>query len=170
MDVNYWHRVAGPTLHRELIAASAVLDRPKRPILAVVAGDDLFSDVKHIDQMIDMVDEMVVAGKLGLAFLAALGHKTGMAKVDKTHIPMAKNLLAKAQMMGVSVTLPVDYVMGDIAVDANGIIESSTAKEGGDEEEDDEDDDGGADDVEDKDAEDEAVDEAAGFDYDGEVG
>ena len=53
------NRVAGPNLHRELVASSVLLERPKRPILAVVAGDDLFADVKHIDRMIDLVDELV---------------------------------------------------------------------------------------------------------------
>ena len=164
------NRVAGPNLHRELVASSVLLERPKRPILAVVAGDDLFADVKHIDRMIDLVDELVIAGKLGLAFLAALGHKTGATKQDKTYLPMAKNLLAKAQMMGVSVTLPVDYVMGDIVVDANGVVDEGAAKKVDEDEEDEEGGDEGAEGNDEDAEEEEAADESAGFDYDGEVG
>jgi len=158
------NRVAGPNLHRELVTASVMLDRPKRPMLAVVAGDDLLAEVKHIDRMIDVVDEIVVAGKLGLAFLAALGHKTGAAKLDKAYIPMAKSLLAKAQMMGVSMTLPVDFVMGDILVGADGVVETKTSDVDEDE---DEDEDGGEDGDEEK--EEEPVEESAGYDYDGET-
>jgi phosphoglycerate kinase len=154
-------RVAGPWLHRELISASVVLDRPKRPMVAIVAGDDLLEEVKHLDRMIDVADEVVVAGRIGLIFLAALGHKTGALKPDPAHLPMARALLAKAQMLGVPVTLPVDYVMGDVLVDENGRSASSSSRL--------EDPDLDSHAEEDRDPDEDPIDESAGFDYDGEV-
>jgi len=152
-------RVAGPSLRRELVSASVLLERPKRPMAAIVAGDNLLDEVKHIDRMLDMVDELVVAGKIGLVFLAALGHKTGALKPDAAHLPMARALLAKAQMLGVPVTLPVDYVMGDVLVDKHGNGNGPIAPMA-EEAEDGNDDDRDPDDP---------LDESAGFDYDGET-
>jgi len=146
------HRVMGPTLRREVASTSVLLSRPKRPMLAIVAGDDLLEEVKHIDRMIDIADDIVIAGRIGLVFLAALGHKTGAVKHDPAHVPMARALLTKAQMMGVAVTLPVDFVMGDILVDAH-----SGAPEELDPESPAEDD------------LDEETEVGAGFDYDGET-
>jgi 3-phosphoglycerate kinase len=153
-------RVAGPSLRRELVSASVLLDRPKRPMAAIVAGEDLLEEVKHIDRMIDVVDELIIAGRIGLVFLAALGHKTGALKPDPAHLPMARALLAKAQVLGVPVTLPVDYVMGDVFVDELGNGSGPVVPIG--EELDDAND-------EDADPDEGPVDESAGFDYDGEV-
>jgi 3-phosphoglycerate kinase len=147
-------RVTGPNLHREIITVDVLASRPKHPILAIVAGDDLMEEVKHIDRMIDMVDELVIAGNIGLVFLAALGHKTGAMQHDPAYMPMARALLSKAQMMGVPVTLPVDFVMGDVYVDANSGATMATSFGG---------------DGEDEDDEDEPPLESNGFDYDGET-
>mmetsp|Transcript_26024 Transcript_26024/g.33826 ORF Transcript_26024/g.33826 Transcript_26024/m.33826 type:complete len:1676 (+) Transcript_26024:31-5058(+) len=150
-------RVAGPTLHREIMTVQVLESRPKRPVLAIVGGDDLMNEVKHIDRMIDMVDELVIAGQIGLVFLAALGHKTGAMIHDPAYMPMARALLSKAQMMGVPVTLPVDFVMGDIYVDGNSFL-GGAGKNGGSFGEYDE-----------NDEDDEPPLESNGFDYDGET-
>jgi len=141
-------RLVGPSLRREIISASVLLTRPKRPFVAIVAGDELLDEVKHIDRMIDVVDELVIAGKIALVFLAALGHKTGAVKFDPSYEPMAKALLSKAQTMGVPVTLPVDFVMGDVFVDA--MSEGPKPDD-------------------DQDPDEEPPDESNGFDYDGET-
>jgi hypothetical protein len=150
-------RVAGPNLHREIVTVHMMTSRPKKPMLAIVGGDDLLAEVKHIDRMIDIADELVIAGGISLVFLAALGHKTGAVKHDPAYIPMARALLSKAQMMGVPVTLPVDFVMGDLPIDANTVprVKGASNGVGGDAEEDDH--------------EDEPPLESNGFDYDGEV-
>jgi 3-phosphoglycerate kinase len=126
-------------------------------MLAIVAGDDMLEEVKYIDRMIDIADEVAVAGKIGLVFLAALGHKTGAVVHDPAYLPMARALLAKAQMVGVPITLPVDFVMGNVLVDASSakkrlrVSDEVIAGDGR------------------GDAEEEHADESAGFDYDGEV-
>ena len=149
-------RVAGPGLHKEVVSSSVLLNRPRRPLLAVVCGDDLLEEVKHIDRMIDLADDVVIAGRIGLVFLAALGHKTGALKHDPAQLPMARALLAKAQMLGVPVTLPVDFVMGDVLVDAFDQPAGSESMHG------DEEATGGSED-------DEPPEVGAGFDYDGET-
>lgn len=149
-------RVAGPGLHKEVVSSSVLLNRPRRPLLAVVCGDDLLEEVKHIDRMIDLADDVVISGRIGLVFLAALGHKTGALKHDPAQLPMARALLAKAQMLGVPVTLPVDFVMGDVLVDAFDQPAGSESMHG------DEEATGGSED-------DEPPEVGAGFDYDGET-
>lgn len=88
-------RIAGPTLHKELVNASVLLAQPKRPMLAIVGGVTLAEEVKYIDRLLDIVDEIMFAGPIALAFLAALGHETGATLIEPALIPMARKLLSK---------------------------------------------------------------------------
>ena len=131
-------------------------------MLAIVGGASLPDEGKFIDKRLDIVDEIMFAGGISLGCLAALGHKTGATLMEPCVIPMARKLLSKAQMLGVTVHLPVDFLMGDILVNADGVVESSRppGEDDGEEEEEEE---------EEPEENDEEIDEAAGFDYEGEV-
>ncbi len=97
---------AGPLLKAELDALDKALSNPERPMLAVVGGAKVSSKLQVLEALADKVDRLIVGGGIANTFLAAAGKPIGKSLVEQDMIPMAKALMAKAD-----IPLPVDVVV-----------------------------------------------------------
>ena len=96
---------AGPLLEAELDALEKALDKPRRPLLAIVGGAKVSSKLSVLDRLSEIADQIIVGGGIANTFLAAAGHPIGKSLVERDLIPEAKRVAAK-----VHVPLPVDVV------------------------------------------------------------
>ncbi len=111
---------AGRLLEQEVTTLTAILERPARPLVAVVGGAKVADKIAVIDRFLDIADVVIIGGAMCFPFLCAQGHAVGDSLCDDEDTEHARRALAKATHPGrASVELPSDLVIGDrLAEDA----------------------------------------------------
>jgi phosphoglycerate kinase len=102
---------AGPLLMNELIALETALEKPKRPLIAIVAGSKVSSKLTVLESLMSKVDKLIVGGGIANTFLAAAGHSVGKSLVEAEMIGIAKGLLDRSANSKVTIPLPTDVVV-----------------------------------------------------------
>ena len=114
-------RAAGLLMKKELEAFAHVLDHPKRPLLAILGGAKVADKILLIENLIDKANAIVIGGGMAYTFLKVLdGMAIGASLFDEKGAGLVKNAMDKAKSRGVSIHLPVDFLIADkFAADAN---------------------------------------------------
>lgn len=99
---------AGPLLAAELEALGKALDKPARPMAAIVAGSKVSTKLDVLNSLATICDQLIVGGGIANTFLAAAGYKVGKSLCEHDLVDTAKQIAAK-----VNVPLPVDVVVAD---------------------------------------------------------
>src|SRR4029453_5984458 len=68
---------AGPLLVGELEALERPLEKPARPLVAIVAGSKVSTKLTVLEAMLQRVDKLIVGGGIANTFLAATGVNVG---------------------------------------------------------------------------------------------
>ena len=97
---------AGPLLAAELDALAKALDKPARPMAAIVAGSKVSTKLDVLNALADKCDQLIVGGGIANTFLAAAGLPVGKSLYEADLLDTAEAIAAK-----VSVPLPVDVVV-----------------------------------------------------------
>ncbi len=131
VGVDLPEKVAGFLMQKELEAFAAVLDNPKRPLLAILGGAKIADKIPLIRNLIDTADEIIIGGGMAYTFKKVLENMPiGNSLFDPEGAKIVAELMEKANARGVKIHLPVDYVTADkfspdattgAADDANGI-------------------------------------------------
>ena len=67
----------GRLMERELLAVSAIVDQPARPLVAILGGAGLGGQIGLVRRLLDLADVVCVGGAMCLSFLWVLGHGIG---------------------------------------------------------------------------------------------
>ena len=102
---------AGPLLMNELIALETALEKPKRPLIAIVAGSKVSTKLTVLETLMSKVDKLIVGGGIANTFLAAAGHNVGKSLIEAEMIGIAKGLLERSRGSKVDIPLPTDVVV-----------------------------------------------------------
>ena len=114
---------AGPLLSAELDALGRALDRPARPVVAVVGGAKVAGKIELLGNLAGKVDRLVVGGGIANTFLAAAGLPIGASLVDGERVAFAAGLLARAAAARCEIVLPSDVVVAaELSADAEGVV------------------------------------------------
>lgn len=97
---------AGPLLAGELDALGKALDKPARPLAAIVGGSKVSTKLEVLTALSDEVDQLIVGGGIANTFLAAAGKPVGKSLCEHDLIPVAQDLMKK-----VNIPMPVDVVV-----------------------------------------------------------
>lgn len=97
---------AGPLLAGELDALGKALDKPARPLAAIVGGSKVSTKLEVLTALSDQVDQLIVGGGIANTFLAAAGKPVGKSLCEHDLIPVAQALMKK-----VNIPMPVDVVV-----------------------------------------------------------
>ena len=126
-------RACGYLMKKELDAFGAVLDHPKRPLLAILGGAKVSDKIQLINNLLDKADEIIIGGGMAFTFKKVLNNMAiGNSLYDAEGAKLVPDLMKKAQAKGKKIILPVDYVCGDkfaadaqvkVADDASGIAD-----------------------------------------------
>lgn len=113
-------RACGYLMKKELDAFGAVLDNPKRPLLAILGGAKVADKIQLINNLLDKADEIIIGGGMAFTFKKVLNNMPiGNSLYDAEGAKLVPDLMKKAQEKGRKIILPVDYVCGDkFAADA----------------------------------------------------
>jgi len=102
---------AGPLLMNELVALETALEKPKRPLVAIVAGSKVSTKLTVLESLLSKVDQLIVGGGIANTFLAAAGYNVGKSLVESEMIGIAKSLLQRSRELKVEIPLPSDVVV-----------------------------------------------------------
>jgi phosphoglycerate kinase len=123
-------KAAGFLMEAELNAFAAVVESPKRPLLAILGGAKIADKIPLINNLLEKANELIIGGGMAFTFKKVLeGMEIGDSLFDPEGAKIAKELFEKAKQKGVTITLPVDFVCGD-KFDANAKTQIRTDKEG----------------------------------------
>jgi phosphoglycerate kinase len=102
---------AGPLLMNELIALETALEKPKRPLIAIVAGSKVSTKLTVLESLLSKVDKLIVGGGIANTFLLADGVGVGKSLVEAEMVDIARGLLKQSAEIKVEIPLPTDVVV-----------------------------------------------------------
>lgn len=104
-------KVAGFLMQKELDAFEAVLENPKRPLLAILGGAKVADKIPLISNLLDKADEIIIGGGMAYTFKKVIdGLAIGDSLFDPEGAKIVPELIEKAAAKGVKIHLPTDYV------------------------------------------------------------
>ncbi len=114
VGVNLPQKAAGFLMEAELKAFAAVIDSPRRPLLAILGGAKIADKIPLIRNLLDKADEIIIGGGMAYTFKKVMnGMEIGSSLFDPEGAKIVGELIEKAKARGVSIILPVDYVCAD---------------------------------------------------------
>jgi phosphoglycerate kinase len=102
---------AGPLLVGELEALETALDKPARPLVAIVGGSKVSTKLTVLESLLEKVDKLIVGGGIANTFLAATGVNVGKSLHEAEMLDVARRLMTKAKAKGTEIPLPTDVVV-----------------------------------------------------------
>ncbi len=102
---------AGPLLVNELSALETALEKPARPLLAIVAGSKVSTKLTVLESLLARVDQLIVGGGITNTFLAALGFKVGKSLYEPAMLDICKRLIEQSSKRGIAIPMPTDVVV-----------------------------------------------------------
>jgi len=103
---------AGILLIGELDALTKALDKPARPMVAIVGGSKVSTKLTVLESLSEKVDQLVVGGGIANTFLKATGLEIGYSLCEDDLLPTARALMEKMSARGAAVPIAVDLVTG----------------------------------------------------------
>ena len=102
---------AGRGMQAELEALSAALEKPQRPVAAVVGGAKVSSKLDLLGNLTRKVDFLIIGGGMANTFLAAEGKAVGKSLCEKDLLDTARAIVEAARAAKCEIVLPVDVVV-----------------------------------------------------------
>lgn len=106
-------KLFGYLVSSELTSLAKVLDRPEKPLCAVVGGAKVSSKIEVLRNLLVKCDELIIGGGMAFTFIKVMGGQVGNSLVEDDHAATARVILAAAKDKGVKLHLPVDAVVAD---------------------------------------------------------
>lgn len=104
---------AGPLMAAELDALGKALEKPARPLLAIVAGSKVSTKLTILKSLATKVDQLIVGGGIANTFMLASGMRIGKSLAEPDLVGEAQTIIDIMSTRGAQVPLPVDVVVAD---------------------------------------------------------
>ena len=101
---------AGPLMAAEIEALSKALERPARPLVAIVGGSKVSTKLTVLAALSEKVDRLIPGGGIANTFMLAAGMKVGKSLAEPELVDEAKRIVAILRAKGGDVPLPNDVV------------------------------------------------------------
>ena len=101
----------GRAMQAELEALARALEKPRKPVVAVVGGAKVSTKLELLDNLLEKVDAVVIGGGMANTFLAALGFNVGRSLCEHDLTGTANDIMAKARDLDCEIVLPTDVVV-----------------------------------------------------------
>ena len=110
---DYIPAVCGYLIEKEISVMGKALQNPERPFVAILGGAKVADKLNVIDNLLSKVDTLIIGGGMAYTFNAAKGYTVGKSLLDETKIDYCREMMAKAEELGVKLLLPVDNAVAD---------------------------------------------------------
>ena len=102
---------AGLLMQAELEALSAALEKPERPVAAIVGGSKVSTKLDLLNSLVSKVDLLIIGGAMANTMLLAQGVEVGKSLVERDMLDTAKAIFGAAEKAGCTIVLPEDAVV-----------------------------------------------------------
>lgn len=107
----YLPSAMGFLLEKEVEYLEGAVQNPDRPFVAILGGKKVSDKINVIDNLLEKVDVLIVAGGMAYTFFKSMGLEIGDSIVEDDKLDLARELMAKAIEENVDFVLPDDVVM-----------------------------------------------------------
>lgn len=107
------HKMFGYLLQNEIIAVEKVMNDTQRPFTAIMGGSKVSTKIEIIKNLLDKVDNLILAGGMTYTFAKAFGGKIGDSIVEADKLTLAQEIVELAKQKGVNLVLATDAKLGD---------------------------------------------------------
>lgn len=104
---------AGFLMKKELNYFSKALEKPARPLVAIIGGSKVSGKLETLEFLVQKVNKLIIGGAMAFTFLKAQGYDVGKSLIEENLIPKALEIMESAKKLGVKFYLPVDCVIAD---------------------------------------------------------
>jgi phosphoglycerate kinase len=104
---------AGDLVSAEIKVLERLTNQPQRPYGVVLGGAKVSDKIAVISNLLNKVDLLAIGGGMVFTFLAAQGKEIGKSLVEPDLFPVVRELLERAQSLGVKILLPTDIAVGN---------------------------------------------------------
>lgn len=101
---------AGPLMAGEIDALTKSLEKPQRPLVAIVAGSKVSTKLTILSNLAEKVDGLIVGGGILNTFLLAAGKPIGKSLAEPELVEECRKVLAILEKKGATLPMPVDVV------------------------------------------------------------
>lgn len=102
---------AGDLICAEVEVLEKLTKNPNRPYGVVLGGAKVSDKIAVISNLLDKVNLIAIGGGMLFTFLAAQGKEIGKSLVEVDLIPTVKELMQRAEKLGIKFLLPTDLVV-----------------------------------------------------------
>ena len=113
------NRYFGLLMDGEVSSAERVLHQSKKPFVAIIGGAKVSDKILIIENLLERATDIIIGGGMAYTFWKAQGKLIGNSLCEEDRLPLALELLKKAEAKGVKIHLPMDSTIADkFAADA----------------------------------------------------
>ena len=103
--------VVGYLMQKEIDFLGNAVENPVRPFVAILGGAKVADKLNVISNLLEKCDILIIGGGMAYTFLKAQGKEIGTSLLDDTKIDYCKEMIAKAESLGMKLYLPIDTVI-----------------------------------------------------------
>jgi phosphoglycerate kinase len=106
-------KLFGHLMQGEIDSVGKVMDRPERPLTAIIGGSKVSSKIGVLQNLLNTCDELIIGGGMANTFVKAMGGQTGSSLVEEDLLDTARTVIEQAKTKGVKLHIPTDAVVAD---------------------------------------------------------
>lgn len=103
--------VSGFLLEKEIKYLNGSVNNPERPFVAILGGAKVSDKIGVIEHLLDKVDTIIIGGGMTYTFYKAKGLPIGDSLLEEEKVPLAAQIMEKADEKGINFLLPMDSVV-----------------------------------------------------------
>ncbi|QCO02228.1 phosphoglycerate kinase [Azospirillum argentinense] len=107
----YLPAAAGRLMQAELEALTKALEKPERPVAAVVGGAKISTKLDLLGNLVKKVDMLALGGGMANTFLFAQGVDVGASLCEKDMADQARAIMETAKAANCELLLPKDFIV-----------------------------------------------------------
>ncbi len=103
-------KAPGMLLEKEINSLKKLMDKPKKPVTAIIGGAKVSSKISVIANILGFVDNLIIGGGMAYTFIKNNGGRIGDSIFEADRLNGCTEILSKAKNENVNVFLPEDIL------------------------------------------------------------
>ncbi len=102
---------AGLLMKKEVETLTKLIERPAKPLVAIIGGAKVSDKIKTLEQLLPHVDHLLVGGAMSYPFLKVKGIDVGRSRCSDEDVSLARHILSGPSAR--KIELPIDHLASD---------------------------------------------------------
>jgi len=106
----FTEKAPGILLEKEIESLKKLMEKPTKPVTAIIGGAKVSSKIAVIANMLDVVDNLIIGGGMAYTFIKNNGGTIGESIFEKDKLNDCSKIISLAEQKNVKIFLPEDVV------------------------------------------------------------